>query len=148
MRIYQEIEAKEYGIYERFMGKGILQDGIVWMFNHLDNPEKAIMKWNERRKRINFNNIAVIMILHTWHEVEQFEILPIKKKIGFFYEKTDDKNIVYIPGWDNMDTRHKYMYQWGQYVQKHVLKANGGVSPVNWIKFLNGDRDYMRVIQR
>lgn len=103
------------------------------------------MEWNERRKRVNFSNIAVIMILHTWNEVRQFEALPIQKKIGFFYEKTNNENIVYLSGWENMDIRHKYIYQWGQYVQKHVLEANGSLSPVNWIKFLNGDRDYMRI---
>lgn len=128
---------------ETFMGKGIVGD-VVWLFRHSNNPILDIKKWNERKGRVNRENIAVMMVLFTRDEVEQFEKIPIKKKLGLFYEKTDYEDVLYIPGWDDMNNRYENEFRWAGYAQKYVLYPVKHVPPVNWIKFLNGE-EYLRV---
>lgn len=127
-----------------FMGKGIINEEIIWYFKHSDDPAADVEKWNKRRKRVNFDNIAVFMILFTREEVELFEKLPVKKKLGLFFEETEYDDVIYIPGWDDMHNRCKNNFRWAGYAQKFVLHPNGHIPPINWINFLNGE-DYLRV---
>lgn len=127
---------------ESFMGKGIVGD-VVWLFRHSNNPDADVKKWNERRQRLNEDNVAVIMVLFSRDEVEKFEQIPIKKKLGLFYEKTDYDDVLFIPGWDNMQIRYENEFRWAGYAQKYVLYPVNHVPPVNWIKFLNGE-EYLR----
>lgn len=129
---------------ESFMGKGMIDGKIIWYFRHSNNPYANVEKWNERRKRVNFDNVAVFMVLFTRKEVELFEKLPVKKKLGLFFEETGYDDIIYIPGWDNMQTRYEHEFRWAGYAQKYVLYANDHIPPVNWIDFLNGE-EYLRV---
>ncbi len=128
---------------ETFMGKGLVRD-VTWYFRHSRQPAADVKKWNERRHRVNPDNIAVMMVLFTRDEVELFEKIPVKKKLGLFFEPTEYEDILYIPGWDNMGIRFEHEFRWAGYAQKYVLYPVGHILPVNWMKFLNGG-EYLRV---
>ena len=128
---------------ETFMGKGMVGD-VTWYFRHSYHPAADVKKWNERRGRVNPDNIAVMMVLFTREEVELFEKIPVKKKLGLFFEPTEYEDILYIPGWDDMRIRFEHEFRWAGYAQKYVLYPVGHILPVNWMKFLNGE-EYLRV---
>ncbi|MCD8000822.1 MAG: DUF1919 domain-containing protein [Clostridiales bacterium] len=129
---------------ESFMGKGIIDREIVWYFRHSNNPKADVECWNRRKTRVNFDNLAVMMVLFTKEEAELFEKLPVRKKLGLFFEETGYDDIIYIPGWEDIRIRYEHEFRWAGYAQKYVLYPNGHVPPVNWINFLNGE-EYLRV---
>lgn len=144
MKVYKnEAYIPETRGTESFMGKGIVND-VVWLFRHSNNPDADVKKWNERRKRINQDNIAVMMVLFSRDEVEKFEKIPFKKKLGLFYEKTEYKDVLFIPRWNDMQVRFENDFGWAGYAQKYVLYPVNHVPPIDWIKFLNGEK-YLRV---
>ncbi len=58
-------------------------DDITIYFQHYTTFEEAKVKWQERKKRINFDNIFVILVdlVCDSETVRQFKELPFKKKI-------------------------------------------------------------------
>lgn len=125
---------------EMFIPKGIIQDTeILWYFNHSSNAESAIAKWNERRGRVDFENIAALMIINTDEEAYAFEHIPIKKKIGLYYKDLSLPNIIYCPDWlNNENLRQQYGYRWGWFADVY------GLNKVNWLKFLTDQEKYVR----
>lgn len=85
--------------YESFMPSGILDDTVVWNFNHDIYAKDAIAKWNDHRRKVNFDNIAVIMILYSDEEAKEFDELKIEKKIGIYYKDMKLENVIYCPIW-------------------------------------------------
>lgn len=152
-KYYLNSEMKEYvdnRYIERTMGteafipKGILGDKIVWYFNHNACAAEAIVKWNERVKRINYNNIAVLMTLHTDEDAYRFAELNIEKKLGIYYKDLGLKDIIYCQPWNDEETRFLNLYGWAAFANIYMMNSKGSISPVNWIKFLNGEKDYRR----
>lgn len=149
---YLRLEMKEYvrGNYiedtmgvEGFLPKGILGEKVIWYFNHDINASQAVAKWNTRAKRVNMDNIAAIMTLHTDEEAYHFTELGIEKKIGIYHKDLKLENIIYCPLWNDENIRYRYGCKWA--LAANVFMVNSrGVSPVNWIKFLNGEKDYRR----
>lgn len=128
----------------RFMPKGILDNKVVWNFAHETNPESEVCMWNIRRKRVNFKNIALIMIIQNDKEAYEFAELPIEKKIGFYYKDMNVPSIIKIDGWDNQEMRRSVMYRWHVYANCCVLNTKGKIGKIDWIKFLNGTEGFVR----
>ncbi len=82
---------------------GILHD-IEIHFMHYESFNQAKEKWEQRAKRVNFNNIFIIMTDRdncTEEIIEEFEKVPIKNKIIFTnkaYEQFD--STFYIKGFE------------------------------------------------
>lgn len=129
---------------EAFIPKGILGDKVVWYFNHNTYATEAIAKWNERAKRVNFDNIAVLMTLHTDEDAYQFSELNIEKKLGIYYKDLGLKDIIYCQLWNEENTRFLYHNDWSSFANIYMMNFKGSISPINWIKFLNGEKDYRR----
>ena len=59
-------------------------------FKHYDSIENAIEKWNQRKKRINYNNLY-IMMTDRWccpyEYLKRFDDLKYKNKICFTHRK-------------------------------------------------------------
>lgn len=78
---------------------------ITIHFVHYKSFEEAEKKWNERKERINYDNLFIIFTNRegcTQEIINEFDQLPYKNKIIFTNIK--DLNIssnVYIPGFDN-----------------------------------------------
>lgn len=128
---------------ERFMPKGIIDDKIMWYFPHVITAKEAVEKWNERRKRINYNNIVAIMIIQTDEEAEKFEQLSIKNKLGIYYKDLNLNSVVYCPEWEDKEQRALYRFNWYSYVHRYITNIEMP-SRIDWIKFLNGEKDFLR----
>lgn len=75
-----EIEDKNYQF-----PCGMLDD-IKIRFNHYDTFEEAVYKWNERKKRINWDNIYIMGIdgdKASYSSLKEFDKLPYKNKVIF-----------------------------------------------------------------
>ena len=58
-------------------------DDVELYFNHYPNMEAAAKKWNERIKRLNMENLFVMMYTEDYQDAEQFDSLPYDKKVCF-----------------------------------------------------------------
>lgn len=78
---------------------------MIVHFVHYKTFEEAKRKWDERKRRINKDNMFIIFTDRegcTLEMIEEFDRLPYKNKIIF----TNKKNLkidsnVYVPGFDN-----------------------------------------------
>ena len=102
-----------------------LLDDVRLMMNHYNDVDVARTKWEERCRRINWDNLLVVMTAGKPEILEEFDKLPFKKKVCFvpfetdlpsgFYLKPDfvinnefwrivndvaNNNIVYFDFWD------------------------------------------------
>lgn len=88
---YLSVDMKEYkpaygtyvdnNLYKRlFYPMGIIDDEIVWIFPHSNCYQEIIDKWNEKRKLINWDNLAIIACLVSDEDAYRFEKLKIKRK--------------------------------------------------------------------
>lgn len=74
---FTEIESyKDYPV-------GRLYDILVY-FKHYDTFDEAVVKWNERKERINYNNLFVMMtdrFFCSYEDAVAFDNLPYKNKV-------------------------------------------------------------------
>lgn len=99
-RYYLQLDMKEYvndDEYiekslnrELFTPKGIIDNSVVWNFNHHKDAQTAIEKWNAQRKRVNFDNIAVIMMIQCDEDAYEFKKCCI---LSFMAEYRDEISI-------------------------------------------------------
>ncbi len=129
---------------EYFCQQGILGGKVVWYFNHNAYASDAIAKWNERVKRVNINNVAVIMTLQNDEDAHRFSKLNVDKKLGIYYKDLKSRDIIYCPAWNDERERFKFYGNWATAANCYLSNSRGYVSPVNWIDFLNGEAEYRR----
>lgn len=122
--------------------KGILDNEIIWDFIHSTDIQNTIDDWNRRKERCNFNNIAIVMIIHTDEDAKRFENIPYEKKIGIYYKDLNLQSIVPCLQWHNEKVR--YGYDWIRYGNDYMCSTRGFIGKVDWIKFLLGEEDYIR----
>lgn len=76
-------------------------------FMHYNTKEEAVKKWSARKKRIDLNNIYIVMTdkgIKDKSLFERFEKLPYKNKILFTHNKMNNFNSTYyIPGFENQN---------------------------------------------
>lgn len=130
---------------ETFWLKGILDNKIVWNFNHSTDIKKAITQWNVRKARFNYFNVAALMVIQSDRDAIRFEKLKIRKKLGIYYKDLNLKHVVYIPEWhNNSEMILRYIGNWPNFANEYMAGINGHISPINWIKFFLGDELYYR----
>lgn len=64
--------------------------------SHYSDFEAALVKWNERKQRINFDNLFIEMFTENKEIAEQFDALPYDKKVCFVPFKSDFNSAWYI----------------------------------------------------
>ena len=73
-------------------------------FNHYKTIEEAIQKWNERKKRIDWNNLFVIGIDGdecTYESIKRFDALPFSNKVIFTHKAYPEfSSAYYLPGFE------------------------------------------------
>lgn len=81
----EEISFLEYKYVPRMMKSApvAMLGDISICFNHYDTYEEGEKKWYERLKRINWDNLFIMMYTDSRKTVEEFDKLPFKKKICF-----------------------------------------------------------------
>lgn len=74
-------------------------------FNHYKTFEEAVAKWNERKKRIDWDNLYVIAIDGddcTEESLHRFDALPFKHKVIFTHcPRPDIKSAFYLKGFED-----------------------------------------------
>lgn len=56
---------------------------IQVLMNHYETYEEAELKWNLRKKRINYDNLFIVNFTQSEYWAEKFSKLPYKKKVCF-----------------------------------------------------------------
>ncbi|MBR1728920.1 MAG: DUF1919 domain-containing protein [Selenomonadaceae bacterium] len=64
---------------------------------HYKTPAEAIKKWNDRKKRINWYDLLVMMYTEREDILDKFDQLPYGKKICFVPFKTNKPSAFYLP---------------------------------------------------
>ncbi len=133
---------------EEFWPHGIIVGNnlreITWILNHDREPGETVGKWNERRLRVNDDNIAAIMIVQSDEEARAFDALDIKKKIGFYYKELGLNSVICVSEWLNKKNIIQYDSEFGTFINDYMRDFVGGVPTVDWLSFLLGDKDYIR----
>jgi len=74
----------------------LLLEDIKIYCNHDIFYEEAESKWNNRSKRININNMLIVMHTHNRDILEEFDKLPFENKICFVPFQSELKSAFYI----------------------------------------------------
>lgn len=84
---------------------GIIDNKIKIYFEHYENNKIAKEKWEERAKRINFDNLFILFTDRdgcTYDDIAKFDRLPYKNKVIFTNKKYDEfSSSFYIKGFEN-----------------------------------------------
>ena len=71
-------------------------------FNHYKTFDEAEQSWEERKRKINWDNLFVEMCTEDRTVAEDFLKLPYEKKVCFVPFRTEEKELVYIPYRENI----------------------------------------------
>lgn len=71
-------------------------DDILLYFNHYKSFEEADDCWVRRKRRINWDNLFIMMYTENKDIALKFSELPYKKKICFVPFQTDKKSLFYV----------------------------------------------------
>ena len=86
---------------------GLLKDIKIY-FQHYKTEQEAQNKWNERKTRINYDNIFVLFTDRdgcSYNDLTAFDNLPFKNKIVFTKTAFPEiKSAMYISGFEEMDS--------------------------------------------
>ena len=63
---------------------------ITLFFNHYASYEEAVVKWNKRKERIDWNNIFAMSYDEDMKYIDEFSTLPYKKKVFFGGAENED----------------------------------------------------------
>jgi uncharacterized protein (DUF1919 family) len=111
-------------------------DDILLHFNHYPDFESAKECWENRKKRVNYNNILVVSSTMSRENAEDFEKLPYENKIVFTPFNNGLQSNVYIKYEDNHD---------GTTIGMMSNEAVGGtLNVLNLLDLLSHKKDYFR----
>lgn len=83
---------------------GMLAD-VEIRFNHYKTFEEAVAKWEERKQRINWDNLYIIAIDGdncTEESLRRFDALPYAHKVIFTHlPRPDIRSAFYLPGYED-----------------------------------------------
>ena len=89
-------------------------DDITIYFQHYHTEEEARTKWNERRSRINKDNLFVLFTDTdgcTEEQLREFDSLPYKNKVVYTHKPYPDiASAVCIPGFEATDAGAAFNY--------------------------------------
>lgn len=114
-------------------------DDIMIHFNHYNSDEQAEAKWNERVKRINWDNLFIICSDRPDHgpitheDMLSLKDIPCRGKVIFSTRQYDDIDyIVPLPKDPNGDYVNSYMFDKSKYFQRYRWESS-----FDWVHWLN-----------
>ena len=114
---------------------GMLGD-IEIRFNHYKTFEEGVKKWDERKKRINWDNLFILAIDGdncTYDSIKEFDNLPYENKVIFTHKYYPEfKSAYYIKGFEEKDGVGVLLYFKKQFLIRRYL------DDFNYVHFLNG----------
>lgn len=137
MAVPLKLKKTEYNSVEKIIYPVFtLTNDIELHMNHYSDFERAERKWEERKKRMNWDNLFIMMYTENPVILEQFNTLPYKKKICFVPFKTDNPSGWYLnpsiakgtPFWSIVNGigsgQYVYYNLWDMLLDgKHVLRV-------------------------
>ena len=88
---------KDYREYSGFDVATYACGDISLVMEHYRDFDEAVTKWNERKKKINWDNLLIATITESPEVLREFDTLPYDKKVCFVPFKSDLKSAFYIP---------------------------------------------------
>lgn len=105
-------------------------------FNHYKTIEEAATKWEERKKRIDWNNLFIIGIDGdncTYESLERFDALPYKDKVIFTHKPYPEvASAYYLPGFEDLDGIGRATDFKNQFLVRRYM------DDFDYVSFLNG----------
>lgn len=99
-RIYMEEElifsSKKFNEYNGYDVATFICRDIPVVMSHYPDFDDAVRKWEDRKRRINWDNIFVTMMTNSPELLRQFDALPYDKKICFVPFKSDLDSAYYV----------------------------------------------------
>ena len=99
-RAYMEedlvFKSKEYKAYAGFEIATYTCEDVSIVMEHYKDFDEAVRKWNERKKRINWDNLLIVNILEDPELLREFDAMPYDKKVCFVPFKSDLPSAFYI----------------------------------------------------
>lgn len=106
-------------------------------FNHYNSFDEAVAKWEERKKRINWDNLFILGIDGdncTYKTMQCFDKLPYKNKVIFTHIPYPEiKSSYYIPGFENEEGVGVLLDFKKQFLVRRYL------DDFDYVAFLNGN---------
>ena len=113
---------------------GMLAD-VEIRFNHYDSFEQGVAKWEERKTRINWDNLYIMGIDGdncTEESLQRFDALPYAHKVIFTHvPRPDIKSAYYLRGFEDQPGVGVALYFRKQFLIRRYLDA------FDYISFLN-----------
>lgn len=105
-------------------------------FNHYKTFEEAAAKWEERKKRIDWDNLFIIGIDGdecTYESLQRFDALPYKNKVIFTHKPYPEfASAYYLPGFEDLDGIGRATDSKNQFLVRRYMDE------FDYISFLNG----------
>ena len=105
---------------------GFLDNGIEIHFMHYKSENEAVIKWERRAERVNFQNLFIKFCdrdLCSDIIVEEFVKLDFEKKVFFSSKKKDINCLVYLPKYKKNDfVGDLYNSPWTYRKELNILK--------------------------
>ena len=121
---------------DRFEFPTGMLDDVEIRFNHYETFDEAVTKWEERKKRIDWNNLFVLAIDGdncTYETIKRFDQLPYENKVIFTHIPYPEfKSAYYIPGFENENGVGVLLYFKQQFLVRRYL------DDFDYVTFLNG----------
>lgn len=114
-------------------------DDVKIRFPHEKSPTKALMNWNRRIQRFNWNNFYVKANLPSEEYAKKFDSLPFKNKIGFSKEPYPYKSCIHLD-------KYKEIYPYIPAILNDYTYFAFFYTPayVDMIAWLNGSDNYIK----
>lgn len=132
---YMEQTIKPYDDKRFDYPTGLLGD-IEIRFNHYKTFEEAVNKWEERKQRIDWNNLFIMAIDGdgcTYESLQRFDNLPYKNKVIFTHVPYPEfKSAYYIQGFEKNDGVGVLLY----FKKKFLIRRY--LDDFDYVSFLNG----------
>lgn len=114
---------------------GILGD-VKIDFVHYDTFEEGVLKWEERKKRINWDNLFFMGVEKdgcTYETIKRFDELPYKNKVIFTHVRyTEFSSAYYIKGFEDRNELGVITFYKKQFLKRRYL------DDFDYVRFLNG----------
>ena len=105
-------------------------------FNHYKTFDEAVAKWEERKQRINWDNLFVLGIDGdncSYETMRRFDMLPYENKVIFTHIPYPEiKSSYYIPGFEREEGVGVLLYFKKQFLVRRYL------DDFDYVAFLNG----------
>lgn len=119
-------------------------DDVDVYFLHYTDFNDAVENWNRRKKRLNYDNLFIEMIIDKYEDIEKFVQLPYKHKIGLTTVPCNEKDVIYFPVVENGYVDKKYNGNAWNFFNHMAMAETDEGRQYDILKLLNHEEDYMR----